>query len=1007
MWEGVLVKAQVARRCFLALVAALVAALMAPHLSGAATAPAAAPQASSTSSPHDAPWVQPKVDLRATKQAFERTNTSLSPSNRTFEGTNPPNPCYYSLWSDPANDAPELDAVSYGAAYDCPTGTWTFPVSTRDSWASSELDFVDIEIDTDNNPSDGLGGFDYFLEGIYNQGSLEGTLYRTPDNNPNDAFPVTSAGITRSALNQISLSIPNSSMGSPSNIRWAGAISGVSEQGEDDFPDATAQGQPVHTEDGYTGSGCTVGVDASRAPQSYSVVGDPQAAAAVLRAGGQPNVTANASGPGVVHFTGDPVRASQLMAAAGIPATVSSDLERSYLKTPSDPDFSQQWSLTKVNAPQAWDVTTGSAAVVAADLDSGVDGTHPDLAGKLVAGWDYTTGTAGTGQALDVATNSDQVGHGTATAGVIGATTDNATDVASLGWLTSVMPVKVGDQNGVLSSNSALGMRWAADHGAKVINASYGSPCSDANEQAAASYAQGKGLLVVAAGGNEAQSGDRPDYPAAYPGVLAIAATDANNAPTSYSNFGSYIDMAAPGGVGDGIAAHDILVLQPSNAVALEAGTSFATPLVSAAGALLFAVNPTLTGASVRSLLMDTATDIGTPGWDARTGAGLLNAGLAVQTAALRAKFNPLPPARILDTRNGTGGPTAPLGPNQSRLVKVTGVGNVPPSGASAVILNVTAVGASAGSFLTVYPSDVGRPLASNLNFPPGAVIPNLVVVKVGGDGNVALYNAQGNVDVIFDVVGWYGQTGDSYNALTPARILDTRNGTGGAGGRLGPNQSRAVTVTGVGLVPASGATAVVLNVTAVAPSDGSYLTLYPSDVAQPLASNLNFGPGQIIPNLVVVKVGSDGKVDVYNAQGTVDVIFDVVGWYGATGSTYGPLPPHRVVDTRDGTGTLQAPLAAGETRTIKIAGLGGVPGSGVSGVVINVTAVSPSAGSYLTVYPAGVSRPVASNLNFGPGQIIPNLVFVKLSTDGSGSVALYNDQGHVDVIFDVVGWFT
>jgi hypothetical protein len=205
--------------------------------------------------------------------------------------------------------------------------------------------------------------------------------------------------------------------------------------------------------------------------------------------------------------------------------------------------------------------------------------------------------------------------------------------------------------------------------------------------------------------------------------------------------------------------------------------------------------------------------------------------------------------------------------------------------------------------------------------------------------------------------------------------------------------------------IPASGVTAAVLNVTAVAPSSASFLTVYPSDVPKPLASNLNFPPGVNIPNLVVVKVGSDGNVIVYNDQGDVDVIFDVVGWYGQTGANFAPLPPHRILDTRDGTGGTAVRIGAGEARPIKVTGVGGVPGSLVSAVVINTTAVAPSAGSFLTIYPSDVTSPVASNLNFGPGQIIPNLVFVKVGSDGN--VVLYNDQGTVDVIFDVVGWYT
>jgi hypothetical protein len=565
------------------------------------------------------------------------------------------------------------------------------------------------------------------------------------------------------------------------------------------------------------------------------------------------------------------------------------------------------------------------------------------------------------------------------------------------------MPVKIGDANGAFSSDTATGVHWATDHGAKIINLSVGSECVDANEQAAVNYALAHGVLVVASAGNTALMGDRPQYPAAYPGVLAVGATDFSGAPASYSTFGTYVDMVAPGGSHDGNTAHDILVLAPGGGLATGAGTSFSAPLTAAAGALLLAVNPTLTGASVRSLLVDTATDVGPPGRDSRTGSGQLNAALAAQTATLRAKYNPLPPSRILDTRNGTNTVTAPLGPGETRQVKVTGT-NVPDA-ASAVVLNVTAVSGSAGSFLTVFPSGVSRPLASNLNFPPGVNIPNLVVVRVGSGGDVSLYNDQGSVDVIFDLVGWYGATGDSYNAVTPTRLLDTRNGTGGAAGRLGPGKTRTVKITGVSPIPASGVTAAVLNVTAVAPSSASFLTVYPSDVPKPLASNLNFPPGVNIPNLVVVKVGSDGNVIVYNDQGDVDVIFDVVGWYGQTGANFAPLPPHRILDTRDGTGGTAVRIGAGEARPIKVTGVGGVPGSLVSAVVINTTAVAPSAGSFLTISPSDATRPVASNLNFGPGQNIPNLVVVKVGADGN--VLVYNAQGTVDVIFDVVGWYT
>jgi hypothetical protein len=200
----------------------------------------------------------------------------------------------------------------------------------------------------------------------------------------------------------------------------------------------------------------------------------------------------------------------------------------------------------------------------------------------------------------------------------------------------------------------------------------------------------------------------------------------------------------------------------------------------------------------------------------------------------------------------------------------------------SAVVLNVTVTQPTAPGFLTVYPNDTARPVASNLNFLPSETVPNLVVAKVGADGKVAVYNDAGSAHVILDVVGWFGSDGavtegGRYTALMPARILDTRNGAPVAeGGTIAP------TVTGIGGVPSSGVSAVVLNVTVTQPTAPSFLTVYPDGTARPLASNLNFAANQTVPNLVVAKVGDDGRVAVYNHAGSAHVIFDVVGWFSA-----------------------------------------------------------------------------------------------------------------------------
>ena len=218
----------------------------------------------------------------------------------------------------------------------------------------------------------------------------------------------------------------------------------------------------------------------------------------------------------------------------------------------------------------------------------------------------------------------------------------------------------------------------------------------------------------------------------------------------------------------------------------------------------------------------------------------------------------------------------------QTRSLDVTGVGGVPATGVSAVVINTTVTQASTGGYLTVFPGDVAKPLASNLNWAPGDTRANLVVVPVAADGTIKIYNDAGTVHVLADVVGWYGEPGaaDLFTALPPTRVLDTRFGTG-LSGKIGQGQTRTLKIAGTGGVPASGAHAVVLNATVVNTSSTSFLTVFPADVAKPVASNLNWFAGQIRPNLVVVPLSSNGSVSIYNDLGQTDVIFDIVGWYG------------------------------------------------------------------------------------------------------------------------------
>jgi hypothetical protein len=180
-----------------------------------------------------------------------------------------------------------------------------------------------------------------------------------------------------------------------------------------------------------------------------------------------------------------------------------------------------------------------------------------------------------------------------------------------------------------------------------------------------------------------------------------------------------------------------------------------------------------------------------------------------------------------------------------------------------------------------VWPHGQAAPTASNLNWAPGQTIPNLVTVPIGDAGQVDLLNHTGSVNVIADVVGYYSAYGAPFHPLTPARILDSRSNIGGYSSPWGTGTVRALTVTGVGGVPAGNVVATVGNVTAVNTQKASFLTLWPAGADQPTASNLNWSPNIIIPNLTIVGVGDAGQMDILNHDGNVDVIDDVVGWYG------------------------------------------------------------------------------------------------------------------------------
>jgi len=385
------------------------------------------------------------------------------------------------------------------------------------------------------------------------------------------------------------------------------------------------------------------------------------------------------------------------------------------------------------------------------------------------------------------------------------------------------------------------------------------------------------------------------------------------------------------------------------------------------------------------------------------------NAPMMAAWRAAPSKFTSLVPSRLLDTRAGmstSDGLFAGVGALSAGGqvdVTVAGRGGIPAIGAGAAVLNVTAVNPTTNGYITAWPTGTSRPLASNINFTPGLTIPNLVVAKLGNSGKVSLYNSTGTTNLITDVAGWFPAT-SSFVPLVPARILDTRSGS-----PVAPGVELDVAVAGQGGVPASGVGAVVLNVTATQPTATGFITAWPAGSARPNASNLNFVASQTVANLVIARVGSNGSVALYNSNGYTHVVADVAGWFPSS-SELTPLVPARLLDTRPGWPTTDGQyagggaLGAGSELDLTVTGRAGIPTSGVGAVALNVTAVIPSSVGFLTVWPAGATRPNASNVNLTPGKVVQNLVIAKVGSNGQ--VAIYNSTGSTQVIADVVGWF-
>src|SRR2546427_2439118 len=428
-------------------------------------------------------------------------------------------------------------------------------------------------------------------------------------------------------------------------------------------------------------------------------------------------------------------------------------------RVPNDPFFStKQWGPQKINAPGAWDVTTGSANSVVTVVDTGVSSTNPEFSGKLLTG----TNCVSPGGVTD-----DDNGHGTHVAGIAAAIGDNGTGIAGIAWAASILPIKVLDASGSgTNADVACGIQAGADFAASnpgmrvVENLSLGGPAYSQLMKDAVDYALQSNVLVVAAAGNDGKA--TVLFPAGYPGVMAVGATTPANERATFSTYGSHLSVVAPG--------VDIYSTYLGGSYKYLSGTSMAAPHVSGTAALVRARNAGLSPAQVRSQIEQTATRLGGSGFNHQFGWGLVNAAAAVGTPVASNYGN----VRVSATAYTTTGPPVPEAdvilwvgtPSCTGLTQVAqttqtssgppGVGTagvavfnaVPagsycatvvlasPSGKAVTVpaLTVTA-GATTNATVTIlpvppFPSDISGLYVANNN--------NILVFVPGASGNVA-----------------------------------------------------------------------------------------------------------------------------------------------------------------------------------------------------------------------------------------------------------------------------
>jgi RHS repeat-associated protein len=377
----------------------------------------------------------------------------------------------------------------------------------------------------------------------------------------------------------------------------------------------------------------------------------------------------------------------------------------------------------------------------------------------------------------------------------------------------------------------------------------------------------------------------------------------------------------------------------------------------------------------------------------------------ATDPGSATGSYVPVSPLRI-----GAATLTAGTG-SQTVQVQVAGLGGVPASGAAAAVLHVEMLTPSATGYVTVFPWGETRPAVSQVNVRPGVTVGNTVIAKLGAGGAVAVYLSAGTADLRLDVLGYYtdgsAAGGQGFVPLSPARIVNSSTGLGVADG-LGAGETDSFSPLGVGGIPASGVSAVALNVQSGAPTADSYLTVWPDGETRPALSSLEFPAGVAVSQLVQVKLGANGRVAVRNSAGSTQLYVDVAGYYtGASdGAEFVPVTGTRIENTVTGLGSLTGTQLSGaaNVRSFPVTGVGGVPAGGVSAVALTVQVGAPSATGYVNLWPAGETRPATSSVAFPAAVSTSGTVIAKVGAGGQVSVFL--SAGDAQLYIDVAGYY-